>query len=451
MRRATLRSASSSRSGGCQLAIPSTLPANGTIAGSAKRFKREHEDGLYAKLRSSRGRASILVHELRDEWRQLLLPLRGSVHTEGTESMALAAGAEVPDVPPLYLGACVGNEAAQQLLEDELQKLISNENWSELWVLFGQISMCLEQLARADRVRPWWMRQAPPAGGLGDVADMTPVDLAAREEPGGADAPLDAEAAAQPAVKLGVDAAVAAKAKAAAVPKLEASDESSSDANRSAVPYSWLGDWVVYAQMFDAQREISQGPPFWATTVAMGWKAEGSTFKLSPDGSGELMTEEVGDGDFSVLALNGTIRFTEGGYEWKASETFRSQWSKWNDVWMPLEIEWLEADPPHPDQGGGSLRGEERPAEVLTPGLRLRARLPCIPAFLDRILEQDGIYRDDEQEPFTDDDDRIYSSFREYVEEGCPWLAELYLCRLPDYPAAKEANEPLRKGFLYEG
>ena len=83
-RRAT-RSSAASRSSGVCLAIPDSLPENGTIeAGSVKRFKRELEDGAYAKLRRIRGGASIMVSELRDEWQRLLLPSRGSVHVEGS-------------------------------------------------------------------------------------------------------------------------------------------------------------------------------------------------------------------------------------------------------------------------------------------------------------------------------------------------------------------------------
>ena len=421
--RRSLRSATDSRS---KIPIPSTLPANGAISGRrVKRVKREHEDAGYAEVRSYRSGASILVSELRGEWEKLLLPVRGTVNAEGSgESAALAADAEVPEVPPLYLGACRGSVQAQQLLTRELATLITEEDWQELWVLLGQISMCIEQMARPDAVRPWWMRQAVVAGASG-VAEQ--VDLVAREVPGAVDAPLDVAAAVEPAVKV---------------------ESSDSFVNEDSSRMAWLGDWVVYAQLYDAQREISNGPPFWATTYATGWKAEGSTFKLLPDGSGELVTEKFGDGGFSVTALNGTVRYANGSFEWHASEEFRSEWAKWRDVWMPLEIDWLESDPPDRYVNGPT---PERPAQVLTPGLRLRARLPCIPAFLDTQLGECGIYRDEDGQAPFEKDGTVYSSFREYVEKGCPWQAELYLCRPSDYTAAAAANEDLMEGFLLGG
>ena len=127
--------------GGSDLAIPNALPVSGSLElGSAKRFKREHEDGVYAKTRSHRGAESIEVFKLREEWRRLLLPSQGSVHTEGREAAALAAEAALPEVPPLYLGACRGSEASQQLLTRVLVATIADADWQELWVLLGQIS-----------------------------------------------------------------------------------------------------------------------------------------------------------------------------------------------------------------------------------------------------------------------------------------------------------------------
>ena len=180
--------------GGSDLAIPNALPVSGSLElGSAKRFKREHEDGVYAKTRSHRGAESIEVFKLREEWQRLLLPSQGSVHTEGREAAALAAEAALPEVPPLYLGACRGSEASQQLLTRVLAATIADADWQELWVLLGQISKCV---VGGCAVWPWWVRQALQAGGSGDVAVY--VDLAAREARGGADAPLDVELPGEP-------------------------------------------------------------------------------------------------------------------------------------------------------------------------------------------------------------------------------------------------------------
>ena len=225
MSRRTLRSASDSSRSSSTLVMPDSLPADGTIDdGSVKRFKREYEDDVFAKVRSSRGGGSVPVSELRDEWQRLLLPTRGSVHAEGAESAALAAGAEVPDVPPLYLGACCGSEAAQQLLTRELTTTIAKADWHELWVLLGQITACIQLLPRSDAVRPWWVRQVPQAGGGSEVAER--VDVAARELPGGIDAPISVETA----------------------------------TSSSAVVKTEVGDGLVYAQrMLDAMQSTGSG------------------------------------------------------------------------------------------------------------------------------------------------------------------------------------------------
>ena len=183
--------------GGSVLTIPNALPVCGSLElGSAKRVKREHEDGVYGLMRNHRGAEIIDVSELRVLWRRVLLPSRGSVHAEGGEGAALAAEAVLPAVPPLYLGACHGSEASQQLLTRVLAVTIADADWQELWVLLGQISTCIEHLATPGAVRPWWVRQAQQAGGLSDVAEY--VDLAAREAQGGADAPLDVELPGEP-------------------------------------------------------------------------------------------------------------------------------------------------------------------------------------------------------------------------------------------------------------
>lgn len=203
--RRTLRSAAvMPRSRRNALAIPDSLPVDGIIdASSAKLFKREHEDGAYASLRSTRSGPTVLVQELRDEWQRLLLPSRGCAHSEGRESAALfAGGADVPEVPPLYLGACCNSEAAQRLLQRELASIIAKGDWQELWVLLGQIADCIEKLVRADFVRPWWVRQAQEFRGSADVAEQ--IDLVEREAPGGVDAPVDVTGAIEPVVKLEV-------------------------------------------------------------------------------------------------------------------------------------------------------------------------------------------------------------------------------------------------------
>ena len=139
------RRTTAARLNNSELAIPKSLPVDGTVeAASSKRVKREHEAAAYAEMRKDRGGAPISVLELRKEWRRLLLPSRGSASAESRESAALAADAEVPDVPPLFFGACYGSELAQELLRRELATAIANEEWHELWVMLGQIRVCIE-------------------------------------------------------------------------------------------------------------------------------------------------------------------------------------------------------------------------------------------------------------------------------------------------------------------
>lgn len=268
--RRTLRSAASSSQISREFDIPNSLPATGTIeARSVKRFKREHEDAAYAELRKSRGAAPIPVDELRGEWQRLLLPSRGSAHAEGSESLALAVEAQVPDVPPLFLSTCCGSEAAQQLLVRELMAIIAKEEWLELWVLLGQMSVCIEQMARQDAIKPWWVRQAQEAGGLADVVER--VDLVAPEEPGNIDAPLDVTTAAQPTVNSTVKlegtpelegpqapaekAEAEEKAKAEKRRKTASDDKSDVEKLPEGPPFPEHGDWSSFFYMVSLGQE----------------------------------------------------------------------------------------------------------------------------------------------------------------------------------------------------
>ena len=190
MSRRTLRSAGAGfRSSGRALAIPNNLPVNGTIEViSAKRIKREHENDAYVRVRSLRTGQQIVIAELRDEWQKLLLPSASSMHVEDGQGAALAAEAEMPDRPPLYIGACYGSEAVQQQLETELVAVVAKADWREMWVLLGQIATCIERLASPDAVRPWWART-----GGSDNEVIEHVDLVARESVGAVDAPIDVE------------------------------------------------------------------------------------------------------------------------------------------------------------------------------------------------------------------------------------------------------------------
>ena len=192
------RSRAATSQAGDTLAIPPSLLELDTLprarSGAAKRVKREHEYGPFKTIRRKRGGDVIAPSELLGEWQELLLPRAGSVTGDevGREARALRAAARLPDLPPLYIGACAGSDTAQELLTAALRKAIEDEDWQELWVLFGQISAWLQDLATPGAVQPWWMQQARSAAGSSEVAEV--VDLAAREEPGCSEDPIDVEA-----------------------------------------------------------------------------------------------------------------------------------------------------------------------------------------------------------------------------------------------------------------
>ena len=181
------------------LAMPTALPTSGTIElSSRKRFKRESEQGPYADIRMTRGSELILASELREEWSALLLETRGGTAEAADDDMSLEARrlhaeAVMPNKPPMYLAACCDSEAAQQLLTSVLRDTIQAQGWQELWVILGQIGAMLENIPSigSDGVLPWWVQQTRDPNR--DVVEH--MDLAARELPGRAENPLDADTA----------------------------------------------------------------------------------------------------------------------------------------------------------------------------------------------------------------------------------------------------------------
>ena len=194
--RRTLRSASAAEMPAADMRdamrIPATLPASGTLElDSRKRFKRELEDGDYARMRKERGSGTIVVAELREAWQRLLLPIAPGSSTEdgNREAQALEAGGR--DRPPAYLATCSGSQAAQDLLAGALRECIEAQNWRELWILLGQIDVRLTLISSP--LRPWWVQLASSEMGHADVHEQ--VDLVAPEMPGGADNSLDIDVA----------------------------------------------------------------------------------------------------------------------------------------------------------------------------------------------------------------------------------------------------------------
>ena len=181
------------------LAIPTALPTSGTIeVSSRKRFKRESEQDSYANIRMARGSELILASELRKEWSALLLETHGGTAEADYDDMShearrLHAEAIMPNKPPMYLAACCDSEAAQQLLTSVLHDTIQAQRWQELWVILGQIGFMIENISSigSGGVLPWWVQQTRDPNT--DVVEH--IDLAAREQPGRAENPLDADTA----------------------------------------------------------------------------------------------------------------------------------------------------------------------------------------------------------------------------------------------------------------
>lgn len=174
------------------LEIPDELRTAGSLnLESRKMFKREHEHDLYRSIRKARGSEEILVTMLREEWQRLLLPVRVQTEADCSSRREVRAlsGVTLRSQPAVYLSVCCGSRAAQELLTNELQARIVNGDWQELWVLLGQIDAALKNIPNTAAVLPWWVLACAGQASPG-VAEQ--VDLAAREESGGADNPLDA-------------------------------------------------------------------------------------------------------------------------------------------------------------------------------------------------------------------------------------------------------------------
>jgi hypothetical protein len=206
-------------------------------------------------------------------------------------------------------------------------------------------------------------------------------------------------------------------------------------AKKAVVPLDWQGEWIPYAQLWDANEELANGPPYWATTYACGFKAEGAVFRLDADGSGELSTETVSK-DFGLPGFH--VRRVKGRFEWRASDNGDSwrgwidEWppgvdSDWRSVWKALKIEMVEADTDEERMKWDGPQQRASAVKITASGLKLRATLATLPTFIHGFLE-DG----------WNAHPRV---------EKASWTLEMHLCRRSDYAAALEANENLRKGF----
>ena len=153
-------------------------------------MKREGEHGRFLDLRRERDAGAVLAVALRDEWTQYLLPRTGdAAAAREVRELRDAAHGHHAGIPA-YCGmrGCV---EAQALLTDALRDAIHRRDWAELWVLLGQIGIWLQMSADPHALTPWWIQMSRAQAGGEGVVEV--LDVAAREDPGGADTPLDVD------------------------------------------------------------------------------------------------------------------------------------------------------------------------------------------------------------------------------------------------------------------
>ena len=127
MSRRTLRSARAHVCLEPVLVLPDSL--RGTIPplkNPTKRVKKEHEDGVFAVVRRERSAEPIDVSLLRAAVNEYLDP-----DMDGLGRSALV------------YSACNDDPVAQTLITSALRASAAEEDWHELWILLGQIGVCL--------------------------------------------------------------------------------------------------------------------------------------------------------------------------------------------------------------------------------------------------------------------------------------------------------------------
>lgn len=170
MSRRQLRSAVA----GLQLAPVVQLP--GSLSGelppyqkrTAKRVKREHEDGLFSEVRKKRSAEPVVIDELRKAVESLLHPVKLDLGVLR---------------PALVYSACCDDEAAQEIIVAALRSAAAAGDWHELWVLLGQVGAWLTFLPHMNQgtLRPWWVREARSKAGRSGVAEVVHLDAEVRQ------------------------------------------------------------------------------------------------------------------------------------------------------------------------------------------------------------------------------------------------------------------------------
>ena len=163
--------------------LPAAVNIDESISG-AKSAKLEFEMGVYAALR----RRSDQYDEawLRAQAKEWLSP-------RPKEADASGLGEGSSELMPIAI-ICCKHSGAAKLLVAAVNGMIRNADWTELALTFRQLEAWRESMHRQDAELPWWELKAKD-NSVG-MASFEKVDLAAREDPGGADAPIDVQDAA---------------------------------------------------------------------------------------------------------------------------------------------------------------------------------------------------------------------------------------------------------------
>ena len=160
-----------------QDAIDGVIPAPDCV------IKREGETGIYAAVRQQCSTQGVEAAALRACAARWLESQDQTIERDSESSREVSAlGPNTVRLPPRALQC--GSEEQNALLVEAVNDCIDRRNWHELWVLMQQIAGWFGSCHQLPPVRPWWMRNVSAE----DVVEA--VDIAARDEPGGMDAPV---------------------------------------------------------------------------------------------------------------------------------------------------------------------------------------------------------------------------------------------------------------------
>ena len=168
---------------------------------TAKQVKREYELGVFAQLRQRE--EPVDESWLRDAATLWLRPRRHADEalTREARNLQNSDGCLVSayELPPLAL-ACCNFAGAAAILVEAVNRMIDTENWHELALTFRQLEVWRRSMHRQEAELPWWeLAAAAAAAAAGKEVQVSErYDLAARSEPGGADAPFDVSLATSP-------------------------------------------------------------------------------------------------------------------------------------------------------------------------------------------------------------------------------------------------------------